>query len=657
MKKILETGIFFIVFCVSLFADEFVVKSFRLDNHDLSARVNPIKDTNDEFCAIIKISTDVKGLKFYSNQLEYMQKMQYDYWLYVSSDIRYMEIQGENFISLQYSLPMRLESSKVYRMVLTGKDQASINAIENTMHLAFKFNENDVYISYNNLAPTRTRGNSASFKLPPDQYNFKFTKEGFSDLTRTINLEKDEIINITLKQGQSQTRMTFPGIVTINSEPTGAEVYINGQMAGQTPHVDELMPGQYNLSLQKKFYHTSVSTFDLKEQESMTIPIIKLKPKFAYIAIKTKPAQSKVFMNNKLLGNSPISRQQVESGNYSIRIEKDLYHTEEITISLQDGDDENYNYNLKPAFGTLIIKSNPENADVFIDGKSVGKTPYRNTSQPSGQYSVRVTKDKWYPAEEIIQVSDNQITEKTLILSQNFGTLSITANESNIYLNNKKIAIGNYTDQLPPGKYNLKAIKDKHYDATKEIFLKIGDNQSITLKPEPKMASLSVISQPTNETMGSRILINNKVLPDKTTPAVLPLLIGNYNITLKHRNYLEKTMKVTLKEGERQKLIFNMQTYSGSMLQKENAWKRNKRLSFVTSILIAGAGVYCNYLGDQAYDNFQAAKITDTADNAWDESNNMYLYRDISYSVSVVPVVFGMYSWIKQIGYKNKRVR
>lgn len=636
--------------------NEFMVKSFTADPSDLAARTNPLKDTNGDACAIIKVSTDLKGLNFDSQQLEYVQENQYDYWLFVSPGTKFLEIMAQGMISLPYNIPIRIESSRVYRMVLTATGPAGLSATENTVQVTFRLNLDKVYISHSGLAPLQTRGRNASFKLPSGQYTFRFSKSGYNDLTRTIALQEDQVVDITLEQGQSTSGLKLPGIVVITSDPAGADVFINDQKVGQTPYTDQLIAGKYNISLQKKYYHTDLRTLDLSEGESITVPLIRLTPKFAHIAITTSPSSAKVTLDNRFIGNSPVERMQVESGNHTIKIEKDLYHTLEKTITLSDGDDEQLNYDLQPAFGKLVIKSVPEEAEVKINGRSVGTTPYRNAQQPSGNYTVTVSKDKWYSTEEIVTVSDGQATEKTIVLSQNFGTLSITAKESDIYLNNNKVGMGSWSRQLAPGNYNLKASRPKHRDATQQVFLRIGDNQDITLAPEPIMASLSILSQPADKTMGSRIFINNEEVPDKTTPAVFPLIIGDYDVTLKHRGFLDMTQSVTLQENDQKKLVFNLQTYAGSMLQQENKWKRNKRLSFVASVLIAGAGYYCNMQGDKFYDDFQAAKSTNVADTAWDDCENMYLYRDVSYSISIAPVVFGLYSWVKQIHYKNQRV-
>lgn len=636
-----------------ILADSFVVQSFTVDHSDISAVKNARRDVNNDYCAILKVSTDLTGLKFFSSQLEEAVQKQGEYWIYLSPGTQHLQIQKTGFIPLQYTIEDNIQSSRVYRMVLTNKDKIGLSAIENTVQLAFRFNTSDIYVSYNNLAPIQTRGTSTSIKLSPGEYNFKFIKQGYLDKTQTISLDQDRIVNIDLEPGQSQTRMVFGGMVTITSEPSDADVYINGQMVGKTLFVGELMPGQYNLSLQKKLYHTHVSTFEVKEEQSLSVPTIQLKPKFAYIAVTTNPSDAKIYLDNKSLGNAPIQRQQIESGTHSLRIEKALYHTQEHRINLQDGDDEALKYDLQPAFGTLNINSDPSGADVYIDGTKVGTTPYTNPTIASGQYTVKVTKDKWYPAEETIEVNDGETTSKILMLSQNFGTLSITATGSDIYLNSRKVGTNTYKEQLQPGQYNLKAVRDKHYDATQQIYLKIGDTQNITLAPEPKMASLSVVSMPADRTMGSRIFVNNEEVPDKTTPAILPLLIGDYDITLKHRNFLEMTQHVTLKEGQREKLTFNLQTYEGSRLAKKNFWKRQKWLGFATSALIAGAGYYCNMQVDASYDDYQAAKISQDAANARNSIDQFSQYRDISYSVSVAPLLYGFYSWIKQ-GIYNK---
>ena len=149
--------------------------------------------------------------------------------------------------------------------------------------------------------------------------------------------------------------------------------------------------GEYTLVLRKKLYYASTNTFTLGEAESMGIPIIKLRPRFAYYAVRTTPDGAKVYIDQKLAGTSPLQRAQLESGSYVIKIEKELYHPVQRDIELKDADDETLSFDLKPAFGELAVRSVPEEgATVLIDGSEVGRTPYTNRTYPSGTYSVRV---------------------------------------------------------------------------------------------------------------------------------------------------------------------------------------------------------------------------------------------------------------------------
>jgi len=171
------------------------------------------------------------------------------------------------------------------------------------------------------------------------------------------------------------------------------------------------------------------------------------------------------------------------------------------------------------------------------------------------------------------------------------------------------------------------------------------------LTPQPISAVLSIVSQPP-ETQGAQIFLNQQLQP-KTSPAVLSVLVGEYDVTLKHPKFLDASQKVTLSEGEQKKLIFEMQTYAGSRLAKRKTWNRRKWLNFTAGVVCLGAGYYCNLKGDEYYQDYQNATTNSLADATWKNTQTFYNYRDVSYSVSVVPMVFGVYSWIKQTSYRD----
>ena len=133
----------------------------------------------------------------------------------------------------------------------------------------------------------------------------------------------------------------------------------------------------------------------------------------------------------------------------------------------------------------------------------------------------------------------------------------------------------------------------------------------------------------------------------------MALFIGDYQVTLKKPGYLEAMENVSLAEGDAKTLRIMMQTYAGSRLQKRKIWKRRKWINLATGAICLSAGYYCNLLGGQYYQDYQNADTDDQAKEAWQNTEACYNYRDISYSVSVVPIAVGFYSWIKQIHYRK----
>src|SRR6056297_3280686 len=97
MRKSTSVIIISILITTIALADEFVVKSFKADPADVSARVHSKKDVNGDYCAIIKVRTGLKNLNFHSNQLSGLEQKTGEYWLYVSPGIRYLEIRKDGF--------------------------------------------------------------------------------------------------------------------------------------------------------------------------------------------------------------------------------------------------------------------------------------------------------------------------------------------------------------------------------------------------------------------------------------------------------------------------------------------------------------------------------------------------------------------------------
>ena len=651
MKKFILLILIF--YTGTLFPVEFIVKDFKEQPMDIELQRNPVKDVNGEYVALIKIGTDLIPFSFQTNiGVVKTEKKVGEFWAYVPADATQLIFSKQDFSKLRYPVPITIKSNTVYTMKLASVGYGIDIADENLVQVTINLNENNVYIALDGTAPIQKQDNIAVFKLPKGEHTFKFFKQGFDEITRAIDIQEDETISIIMQQGQTLAKMSLPGFIDITSEPDGAEIYVNDQKMGVTPANFELTAGEHKLTIRKSLYHTYSGTFVIEEGESKILEKINLISKFGYYEVTSIPNGASVFLDNKLIGKSPINRRKIESGTHTLRTEYELYHTETIEIVIKDGDDEKFELALKPAFGVLSINSKPINAaNVFIDDVRVGTTPYIKEKIPSGKYRVRIDKELWMGAEQIITVFDGKPTDKTLLLTKNFANLKVTADNSKIFLNDKFVANNSFLKKLIKGRYKIKATKNMHYDDEQEIYITPGNDLEIKLSPKPKLASLSVKSNP-YKSKGANIYLNNKKQKE-TTPAVFELLIGKYDVTLKHPKFLEQTKSIELKEFEQGSIIFDLQTYKGSMLSKADKWKRSKWISLISSCLFAGGGIYCNSVGDKYYEDYDKSTTTADAISNRDSFEKYYNYRDTSYYVSIGSLVYGLYSWINQLRYEK----
>lgn len=644
MKR-LAVYIFFSLLTSALVAQEFDVREFKADPNDLAARRYEKRDINDEPCALIKVNTNIRGMKFDSNMGVFDVEHQEDgYWVYVSPRERRIKLMADGYISMDVGMPEPAQSYMVYQLIVVP---VGIYHTSDLVKVTFRLNESDVYIQSGESAPVLSIGSNAVFNLPKGERVFKFIKEGLFEESLRVNVQDEEVIDITLKKGASFTKLALSGHIIITSEPTGAEVYLNGQRVGSTSYQNRHLAGEYTLRIKYPNYYEHNEQFTLKEGATVEIPKINLKPQFGHLQVNSTPTGATVHINGRMVGTTPLKNYVVPSGIHEITLHKLNYHSQTDNIRISDGENKTHQIILKEAFGTLKITSEPTNAKVYIDNKEVGQTPYTDKMLTSGNYSLRISKELYSDANEFITIEDGKTTERFVALPKNYGNLSITANGAHIYLDGKKVANNSYTTQLKPGQYKVRAIKEKHRDAEQTVFVKLGQTENINLLPTPMEGALSISTAPF-EARGAEIYING-VKQEQTTPATIPLLIGSYNVTLKKsgfKNY--KSTKINIIENKEQNLNALMKPTAIASLTAGKKHKIPKILYGTATLASAGAGVYFRYSTISLYNDYSIATT-----NATDIYNTVKKHEIYSWTAFGAAVPLGVMALVKSHQYKS----
>jgi hypothetical protein len=212
---------------------------------------------------------------------------------------------------------------------------------------------------------------------------------------------------------------------------------IDGQKIGTTPFQSELLAGNHQLELRKPLYHPDISTFEIEEGKTKSLSVT-LNPRFGFLNVTEQPQGTSVYLNDKLIGEAPITNYSVESGTYSLLLTHKLYHDSTFTLPIEDKKTYSITTQMKPAFGVFSVTSLPESkAEVFLDGKKVGETPFTNNQLASGKYILKLSKELYSDTEEEILIEDGTATTKTITLNKNFGELNVTAEHNTLPMKRK----------------------------------------------------------------------------------------------------------------------------------------------------------------------------------------------------------------------------
>ena len=187
-----------------------------------------------------------------------------------------------------------------------------------------------------------------------------------------------------------------PGILTVNSDPIGADVYVKGKFIAKTPYtLGNITPGEVVVRVEKEgFYEWTTSTL-IQPNDQKVLDIV-LKEKVGNINVNSMPEGASVYLvdrngDEKLIGQTPALNYTTSIGGYNVRLEKEGYFNEVKSITVRVGEISDISFLLKKKPGTITVRTTPENARIFLDGVYKGRSPMQLANLTEGEYLVTMT--------------------------------------------------------------------------------------------------------------------------------------------------------------------------------------------------------------------------------------------------------------------------
>jgi len=174
---------------------------------------------------------------------------------------------------------------------------------------------------------------------------------------------------------REETLILDSGVLTIETEPAGARVMVNGVDRGTSPlTVSEVPKGRATVKLALPgFKDEIISDLVIGAGDRQTISRV-LEGLPGTLSISTVPEGARLYVNGEYHGKSPLVLSGLQPGSYEVRAEEEGFASETRTVEVMNGATPRVEFRLVNIKGRLEVTSSPPGAQVYFDGRLVGTT-------------------------------------------------------------------------------------------------------------------------------------------------------------------------------------------------------------------------------------------------------------------------------------------
>ena len=247
---------------------------------------------------------------------------------------------------------------------------------------------------------------------------------------------RDLSVKLTLLPGRNapDTFELTPafGSLSITSEPSGADVYISGELAGKTPYSEQrISSATYLVDIRKQFYLPLNNQTITIEDAQHTEQSFKLQANFGELNVTSEPEIVNVVLEGDdgevFSGSTPINL-QLEPGTYLLSASKETYIDRRFEVSIARdqstiiGPEQ---LQLNKVLGRVTISSDPPRpgARVLINGEDFGEAPLI-TELPIGDYQVAIKTDRIIGSTQL-RIRDDSRQKLEIDLGENSGVVPL----------------------------------------------------------------------------------------------------------------------------------------------------------------------------------------------------------------------------------------
>ncbi|MEF3244802.1 MAG: PEGA domain-containing protein [Caldisericaceae bacterium] len=268
----------------------------------------------------------------------------------------------------------------------------------------------------------------------------------------------------------------------------------------------------------------------------ITVALLQLtNQKTGSITIDSFPKKASVYLDGEFKGETPISIKNLTFKKYTVRISFENYkdYVEDVTLTGNNPKTIIYAILEHKTF-SINVSSDPENANVYLDGILKGKTPLVITDiVQSEKHILEIKLDNYETFKEEVNEEKNNIFAKLIPITTHLIVTSVPSN-ADVFINDAFVGKTPFEQKnLEEGNYNIKVKMPNYRTFQGMVTLEKGKTVEVNVALEKTDVYVSINSNP----QGTNVYVDG-LLMGKTPIELTELSEGEHILKLDLDGYL-----------------------------------------------------------------------------------------------------------------------
>ncbi|NUQ81643.1 MAG: PEGA domain-containing protein [Bacteroidetes bacterium] len=299
-----------------------------------------------------------------------------------------------------------------------------------------------------------------------------YTLTGFESKDYQITLSKADYdtvrFQVSIRKGETTSKVVemVPrfGLIRLQTDAEN-ELEINGKWTAYQPDIPVRIPvGVSKIKVYREMYLPFETTVESGPNDdpalAMVIPV-SLVPDYGEWTVRVNPGASRIYIDNREVYPKD-GYLRVLSGKREVRVVRSGHEDSVFTANVRRLEERDVVVSLRRTVGKLQVTSEPDEAEVYLNGTRVGFTPFFSDNIPTDSYDLEIRKESYQTVRFPITIRKQEMVTRqaTLFRQARLTLIGTTGARYRLFSTSNRDV--NFTGNLPvyhmkiePGSYSL----------------------------------------------------------------------------------------------------------------------------------------------------------------------------------------------------------